>query len=67
MSQLTSMIGINFMRLSELTLLSPSHHDSASSGLSRDRFGISFAAESIAAAAMHDGQYSRKLASVIDH
>lgn len=47
-----------------LTLLSPSHHDSACSGFSRDKFGISLAAESIAAAAMHDGQYSRKLASV---
>lgn len=47
-----------------LTLCSPSHHDSACSGLARDKFGISLAAQSMAAAAMHDGQYSRKLASV---
>lgn len=47
-----------------LTLCSPSHHDSACSGLTRDKFGISLAAQSIAAAAMQDGQYSRKLASV---
>jgi len=47
-----------------LTLCSPSHHDSACSGLTRDKFGISLAAQSMAAAAMHDGQYSRKLASV---
>lgn len=38
-----------------LTFLSPSHHDSACSGLTRDQSGISLAAESIAAAAMHDG------------
>jgi len=38
-----------------LTLLSPSHHDSASSGLTKDQLGISLAAESMAAAAMHDG------------
>jgi len=44
-------------------LLSPSHHDSACSGLKRGKFGMSLAAQSIAAAAMLDGQYSRKLAS----
>lgn len=47
-----------------LTLLSPSHHDSACSGLTRDKFGTSLAAQRIAAAAMLDGQYSKKLASV---
>ena len=46
-----------------LTLLSPSHHDSACSALTLEKLGISLAAESIAAAAMHDGQYSRKLVS----
>lgn len=45
------------------TFLSPSHHDSACSGLTRDQLGISFAAWRMAAAAMHDGQYARKLAS----
>lgn len=45
------------------SLLSPSHHDSARSGSTSDNFGISLAAQSMAAAAMHDGQYSRKLAS----
>jgi hypothetical protein len=38
-----------------LTLLSPSHHDSACSGLTKDQLGISLAAEIMAAAAMHDG------------
>lgn len=47
------------------SLLSPPHHDSACSGFSSDKLGISLAAESMAAAAMHDGQYSRKLASLI--
>lgn len=47
-----------------LTFCSPSHHDSACSGLTRERLGISLAAQSMAAAAMQDGQYSRKLASV---
>lgn len=46
-----------------LTLLSPSHHDSAFSELTIEKSGMSLAAESIAAAAMHDGQYSKKLAS----
>ena len=46
-----------------LTFRSPSHHDSACSGLTRDQLGISLAAHSMAAAAMHDGQYARKLAS----
>ena len=48
-----------------LTLLSPLHQDSACSGLRRVKLGISFAAQSKAAAAMQEGQYSRKLASVI--
>lgn len=47
-----------------LTLRSPSHQDSACSAFTREKFGRSLAAQSIVAAAMHDGQYSRKLASV---
>lgn len=39
-----------------LTFLSPSHHDSAFSGLTTDQLGISLAAVSMAAAAMHEGQ-----------
>lgn len=46
-----------------LTFLSPSHHDSACSGLTRDQLGSSLAAQSMAEAAIHDGQYARKLAS----
>lgn len=48
-----------------LTLLSPLHQDSACSAFKRVKVGISFAAQSKAEAAMHEGQYSRKLASVI--
>lgn len=47
-----------------LTLLNPSHHVSARSGSTSDNLGISLAAQSMAAAAMHDGQYSRTLPSV---
>lgn len=47
-----------------LTLWSPSHHDSACWAVMRENFGKSFAAQSIAAAAMEDGLHSRKLASV---
>jgi len=39
-----------------LTLLSPSHHDRACSGVTKDKLGISLAAQSMAAAAMLDGQ-----------
>lgn len=49
-----------------LTFLSPSHHDSACSGLTKDQLGISFAAQSMDAAAMHDGQYARKQASACE-
>lgn len=49
-----------------LTFLRPLHHDSACSGLTTDKFGTSFAAQSNAAAAIHDGQYSTNIASV-DH
>jgi len=49
-----------------LTFLRPLHHDSACSGFTTDKFGTSFAAQSKAAAAIHDGQYSRKITSV-DH
>lgn len=38
-----------------LTFLSPSHHDSACSGLRAAQLGISLAADTMAAAAMHDG------------
>ena len=51
--------------MSALTLHSPSHHDSACSGLTKDKLGISLAAQSMAAAAMLDGQYSSKPTSVI--
>jgi len=39
-----------------LTLLRPSHQDRACSGVTKDNVGISLAAQSMAAAAMLDGQ-----------
>ena len=48
-----------------LTLLSPSHHASACSGVTKAKLGISLAAQSMVAAAMLDDKYSMKLASVI--